>query len=246
MTALYEVVPTEKALGRVFTAEELQRQRELELELTIRRLRTQIDRLGEPEPTDWDRRRTPDAGTDTREDRARERWAERLRGLQSELAEAERELQIFLVGDQAERENTSILPAVDPLKYQRPAALSDAADSGELLTLKLRYKEPNAPKEQGTSKLLEFPVKDEGLAFEEADEDFRFAASVAGFGMLLRGSPHAGDLDFKSVQAMAEASTAEWVDRLDRLTPDQQRRLEFIDLVKRAGALADPAEEPRP
>ena len=89
-------------------------------------------------------------------------------------------------------------PAVDPLKYApqpEPAAAVPAAEaSDELLTVKLRYKAPDAPKEQGTSKLLEVALIDSGQSFADADADFRFAASVAGFGMLLRDSSYAGDL----------------------------------------------------
>jgi len=79
-------------------------------------------------------------------------------------------------------------PAVDPLKYQKPAELSPAAASGELLTLKLRYKQPDGEK----SKLLEFPVKDAGQAYGQASGDFKFASAVAAFGMVLRQSPHKG------------------------------------------------------
>ena len=41
------------------------------------------------------------------------------------------------------------LPAsnVDPLKYQKPATASSAADSGELMTVKLRYKAPEGGKD---------------------------------------------------------------------------------------------------
>ena len=52
---------------------------------------------------------------------------------------------------------------VDPLKYQKPAGLTD---SNELLTVKLRYKEPEAD----TSKLIEVPVEGEGPAFDRASE----------------------------------------------------------------------------
>ncbi|MEM6855583.1 MAG: von Willebrand factor type A domain-containing protein, partial [Planctomycetota bacterium] len=129
---------------------------------------------------------------------------------------------------------------VDDLKYQQPAALSDAADSDELLTLKLRYKQPDAAKVQGTSKLLVFPVEDADRPFAEASADTRFAAAVAGFGMLLRGSPYAGELDFAQVAAMAEASAEGWINRLGDLPPEQQRRQEFMQLVRRAAALASP------
>src|SRR5688500_17801809 len=76
-------------------------------------------------------------------------------------------------------------PQVDELKYQKPAAAAPAAPrdavaanaSGELLTVKLRYKEPNGQ----TSKLLEFPVTDAGAAYARASADYKFAAAVAAF-----------------------------------------------------------------
>jgi Ca-activated chloride channel homolog len=53
----------------------------------------------------------------------------------------------------------------------------------ELLTLKIRYKQPGG----NASKLLSRVLKDEGKAFQDAGGDFRFAAVVAMFGMDLRG-----------------------------------------------------------
>jgi len=52
------------------------------------------------------------------------------------------------------------------------------------MTVKLRYKEPDGD----TSKLIEMPVTDTGLALADASDDFVFAASVVSFGMLLRGA----------------------------------------------------------
>jgi Ca-activated chloride channel homolog len=78
--------------------------------------------------------------------------------------------------------------APDALKYQRTAP---AGDDGSLLTVKLRYKEP----EGARSTEMEVPLSDAGASFAEADEDFRFAASVAAFGMVLRDSPHKGSAD---------------------------------------------------
>ncbi len=68
--------------------------------------------------------------------------------------------------------------AVDPLKYGKPGA---AGDSPELLTVKLRFKQP----ESDVSEKFELPFVD-GRA--EASDDFDFATSVAMAGMLLRGS----------------------------------------------------------
>jgi len=118
-------------------------------------------------------------------------------------------------------------PAMDDLKYQQPEvveappALSDAAGSGELLTLKLRYKAP----EEDTSELLEFPVRDGGAAFGEASADFRFAASVASFGMLLRHSPYRGDWSFNTIAETASAS---------RGGDPFGYRAEFVELVRSA------------
>ncbi len=79
---------------------------------------------------------------------------------------------------------------VDPLKYQTTSITRAAVVNGELFTLKLRYKAPNGTK----SELMTFTVEDAPVKIEQASEDFKFAASAAGFGMLLRNSPHKGDV----------------------------------------------------
>ncbi len=117
-------------------------------------------------------------------------------------------------------------PGVDPLKYQQQAAPApESGDhSGELMTLKLRYKQP----EGDVSKLLEFPIVDSTQAFEQADADFRFASSVAAFGMLLRGSQHSGAATFDTVQGWA----------MNALGDDPHGyRAGFLDLVRKAGAM---------
>jgi Ca-activated chloride channel family protein len=65
----------------------------------------------------------------------------------------------------------------------------------------------------------------EPSAFERASADLRFAAAVAGFGMLLRQSPHAGRLEFGDVERIAAAA-------LGRDAHGYRR--EFIELVARA------------
>ncbi|MEJ2246606.1 MAG: VWA domain-containing protein, partial [Acidobacteriota bacterium] len=77
---------------------------------------------------------------------------------------------------------------VDPLKYQKPVETTRAASSDEAGTVKIRYKEPEGEK----SSLMEFAVRDSGREFEKASGDFKFAASVAAFGMVLRDSPYKG------------------------------------------------------
>lgn len=122
-------------------------------------------------------------------------------------------------------ESSGDAPAVDALKYQpvkqAGAAKTEVAASGEMLTLKIRYKEPTGEE----SRKLEFPLVDTGRKFSEASQDFKFAASVAGFGMVLRDSPHKGTASFDSVLDWAEAGLGK---------DAGGHRHEFLDLVKKA------------
>ncbi len=116
------------------------------------------------------------------------------------------------------------LPSVDDLKYQAENQLTQAASSGELFTLKLRYKAPDGD----TSKLLSFPVADSGADYAQATPDYKFASAVAGFGMLLRGSEHKGNTTFGSVRELAQEGIGE--------DPFGYRG-EFVDLVNKAEAI---------
>jgi Ca-activated chloride channel family protein len=118
-----------------------------------------------------------------------------------------------------------------PLKYQKtpepkvsPEALTAAAASGEILTLKLRFKRPDAD----TSVLREYPLKSEGGRFNRASADFQFAAAVASFGMLLRGSQHRGDATFSGIEEIAAGAIGR---------DPGGYRAEFLDLVRRAKVL---------
>ena len=119
------------------------------------------------------------------------------------------------------------VPASEDLKYQRPTTRRDDADPTELATVKLRWKAPDAPKEQGTSTKAEFVVKDADTPFAEADDDLRFAAAVAGFGMLLREGEHRGDLTWPIL-----------LDLIEPMRRDGEDRREFGDLVDRAARLS--------
>jgi Ca-activated chloride channel family protein len=85
---------------------------------------------------------------------------------------------------------------LDSLRYQNPGNRRPAAGSGELLYVKLRYKEPDGD----TSRLLEHGVPDRT---ENPSVDFQFASAVAGFGMLLRDSEHSGAWTMGDVLATA-------------------------------------------
>ncbi|HZI32748.1 MAG TPA: VWA domain-containing protein [Candidatus Binatia bacterium] len=116
-------------------------------------------------------------------------------------------------------------PGVDPLKYQRPVRLSSASDNDELLTLKLRYKQPDG----NTSRLLTRTVKDSDKSFKRASTDFKFAAAVAEFGMLLRHSPYSGDATLNSAWEHAKAGLGK---------DPEGYRAEFLGLIETAQQLS--------
>ncbi|GAG15216.1 unnamed protein product, partial [marine sediment metagenome] len=117
-------------------------------------------------------------------------------------------------------------PEVDPLRYQVPQSLTTMAQTGEMMTVKVRYKEADGD----TSALLEFPVTDDGKGLDAASDDTRFAAAVASFGMLLRTSRYAGDATLDSVLRMAQ----------DAVGADPNGyRTEFVELVGKAQDIAD-------
>jgi Ca-activated chloride channel homolog len=111
-------------------------------------------------------------------------------------------------------------PDVDPLRYADP----DAVAASEILTVKLRYKLPDA--EASTRSI--HPLPDRHGAFTEASASMRFSAAVAAFGMLLRGSPHSGSATYADARAWAESALGD---------DPAGYRVGFIDLIDRANAL---------
>jgi len=123
-------------------------------------------------------------------------------------------------------------PKVDALKYQAQTEATNAALSGELLTLKLRYKRPD----EDTSRLLETPVREQGLDLGQASDNLRFAAAVAAFGMKLRDSQYVKDFDLEALLALARESQG--ADELGY-------RSELMDLIELARPLLKPDDTQR-
>jgi hypothetical protein len=119
------------------------------------------------------------------------------------------------------------LAKVEESKYKRPvAALSGMADvrgdaGRELLTVRARYKLSDA----ADSTRFDVPTVDRGGAFDSATTDFRFAAAVAEFGMVLRDSPYRGNATLD--QAISIADRSKGSDR-------NGYREEFVRLAQRA------------
>ncbi|MEM9416533.1 MAG: von Willebrand factor type A domain-containing protein [Planctomycetota bacterium] len=131
------------------------------------------------------------------------------------------------VAEEAEAETRD----VDPLRYQRPSVLTDAAALPELMTVALRYKPVDAAATQGTSRRIAVHVPAQSVPFAEASEPTRFAAAVAALGMTLRGSAHRGSADLSWVIATADAA---------REHDPHGHRAEFIDVAEQARKLLEP------
>ena len=87
----------------------------------------------------------------------------------------------------------------DPLRYNAVETGEVPEDvAGELGFIRLRWKEPGAEESQ----LIDFPITDADSAGTEAE----FAAAIAGFGQLLRGSDFLGDWDYADAIALATAN----------------------------------------
>lgn len=128
---------------------------------------------------------------------------------------------------------SSFLQKVDSLKYQANIQpLSKTSYNEEIMTVKFRYKAPDGE----VSKLMEHPVKDRQIAIASTSENFRFAAAVAEFGMLLRESEFKSSASFNNVVAMARKAKG---------TDEEGYRAEFIRLAESAQMLAANKKDPK-
>jgi Ca-activated chloride channel family protein len=113
-------------------------------------------------------------------------------------------------------------PGADPLKYQQTApAARVPVPSTELMTVKVRYKQPDGER----STLVTVPV---GGRDTTSARNLSFAAAVAEFGMLLRESPYKSDATWADAARLARTSRGEDADGY---------RAEFVRLIDLAGAL---------
>jgi Ca-activated chloride channel family protein len=115
------------------------------------------------------------------------------------------------------------------LKYQTVVKSDNKSD---LMTVKFRYKAPTSD----LSTLIEQVLPKGNIPeLSTTSDNFRFSASVAAFGMLLRDSEFKGEVSYDMVSTLAKAAVG----------PDTEGyRSEFIQLVKTAALLDqnDPSE----
>ncbi|MDR0717592.1 MAG: VWA domain-containing protein [Azoarcus sp.] len=127
--------------------------------------------------------------------------------------------------------------AIEPLRYQpekaAPAA-SGKEKKNELAFIKLRYKKPDGDE----STQIEYPVFHSALKpFKNADDDFRLAAAVAGFGQLLRGTANLASWRYEDARALAADFSA--ASQKGKAGGDEYGyRAELIRLIKLAETLA--------
>jgi Ca-activated chloride channel family protein len=114
---------------------------------------------------------------------------------------------------------------VDELKYQTTQINPSARQSDELMIIKFRYKKPD----EDVSKLIVHPLTDGNTPLENTSENFRWSASVAGFGMLLRESEYVKNFSYDQVIEMAQGAKGK---------DEEGYRIEFINLAKSFGMVA--------
>jgi len=102
------------------------------------------------------------------------------------------------------------------LKYQDSTLSKRATASDELLTVSIRYKEPDENK----SRLLEYPIGNEAYN-ENPSADFEFAGAVAEFGMILRNSEYVADGSLRHV-----------MNTLNEIRLNDEYKQEFAELVE--------------
>jgi Ca-activated chloride channel family protein len=114
---------------------------------------------------------------------------------------------------------------VDELKYQANEVTRALVNSDDLLTLKLRYKKPDGD----ASKLIVAAVKDEIVPADKCSFNFKWSASVAAFGMLLRESDFIKNYSYDNVAQLAQSAKGD---------DEDGYRAEFIAMVKSFGMMS--------
>ncbi len=113
----------------------------------------------------------------------------------------------------------------DNLKYQNQGTNSYSTGSDEIMTLKFRYK----PLDSEVSIPIEVAVKNKTQKLADCSNNFRFSASVATFGMLLRDSKFKGTSTFEMATNLAKGA----------ITADEMGyKQEYLGLIKTADLLS--------
>jgi len=125
---------------------------------------------------------------------------------------------------------------VDPLKYQKQTE-KKRSSSNEMMTVKLRYKEPTGDTSRLITKVLNRPGYSFGRTWYGTSDNLNFASAVAQFGMLLRDSQFKGTTSYSQVIQQAQASAYQ---------DSRGYKAEFLALVQQAANLDPRHYQPQP
>lgn len=113
----------------------------------------------------------------------------------------------------------------DGLKYSETKLSQAALESGEIATMKVRYKEPGGTE----STEIQLPIKRDVKTTETASENMKFAVAVAEFALLLMDSEYKGSASYEQVLELAKSGKGD---------DPEGYRAEFIRLVEIAQLLS--------
>ena len=116
------------------------------------------------------------------------------------------------------------------LKYMEAKLSPEALESGEIVTVHVRYKEPD----DDTSKLITNVIAGEPVAVKKSSNALRFSAAVAMYAMILRESAHTGDIQLENVRVLAKGAMGD---------DPHMYRAEFIRQVERTMLIVDLASK---
>ncbi len=114
---------------------------------------------------------------------------------------------------------------IDELKYQTVKIEKSSKTSEELMTVKFRYKKPD----EDVSKLIVHTLNDSDINLSKTSENFRWSASVAAFGMILRESEFLNGFTYDQIHHLAAGAKGE---------DKEGYRIEFINMIKSVNLLA--------
>ncbi len=121
--------------------------------------------------------------------------------------------------------STANVAGFTELKYQpTPTPPTTNAFTNELLTVKLRYKQPKGE----TSKLIQKILNNNGQSYNNASDNLRYACGVATFAMLLRDSKFKGDATYTLAKQLLQST---------QLNVENGYRAELIELITKTEKL---------
>ncbi|MCA6067849.1 von Willebrand factor type A domain-containing protein [Chryseobacterium sp. RG1] len=113
--------------------------------------------------------------------------------------------------------NSEFLPKENDLKYTKNT--NDENFNDELATIKFRYKKPDGDKSSEITQV----VKNTNDSLSSSSDDFKFASSVAWFGLVLRNSKLISNTNLKEIESLAKKG---------RGKDDEGYRAEFVRLIE--------------